>query len=531
MSVSDWLRMVGPVGMTWALGHATGFGNSTDIVMVAFCLVMTCLILMVERVGGRWAWFTSGGKPVSVGSLEKWASRHPRLTWLGYGHHWGGQAARKLHEYLIRRPLEEGPLDLRRFIKHSRRLAPGITLGNMLVMGAPGTGKTLMFTWLAHQAIARGHGVVFIDPKGGRRVRSALKKSARKCGRPYFQLLPAEPQDSHCIDLLANAQQGSELASRIARLLPADEKDNAFGQFAWMVLNRIITALRCVGIPVTLRTVRWHVMDQGKALVEQMEHGSGHETLYRELQELAKHDALHYRKMILTLIPLLDTLTAGALGDLLSPVRSGSFRVNPAQVVAQGGVLYAGLGSLSDISVSRALGSLLLADLAAIAGNRYRSTRHEPALRVFVDEAAEMVNDAFIQLLNKGRECGVEVTFAVQTVADLELAMGNEAAARMMVGNAASLVAFRTLDPGSQQLFSERMGPVQVQMESHQSGAQNLVSGKGTHWGKTAGVSQQWVEVPLMPEPVLARLPDRHYVALLGGHSVLAGMLPPLVFS
>ena len=68
---------------------------------------------------------------------------------------------------------------------------------------------------------------------------------------------------------------------------------------------------------------------------------------------------------------------------------------------------YLGLDSLTDNMVGSALGSIFLSDLTAVAGDRYNYGVNNLPVNIFVDEAAEVINDPFIQLLNKAaaRNC------------------------------------------------------------------------------------------------------------------------------
>ncbi|MDE2625423.1 MAG: TraM recognition domain-containing protein [Betaproteobacteria bacterium] len=458
--------------------------------------------------------------------LERWVRRHPEHVLLGYGAPWRSREARRFFA-AVSGP--QGRQDFSPFdqsgLERPLRLPAGGS--HTLVVGAPGTGKTQLFALLAVQAIVRGEAVVLLDPKGGRALRERLAAAAARAGRPFFRLLAAEPEASDAFDLLANARSAGELASRVARLLPADESDNAFGQFAWMTLHRLIEAQRALGEAVTLQGLRAHVADQGRALLRRLQmRGREAEGACAGLAALADHEPAHYRKMILALGPVLETLCGGALGALLSDLRRP--RLNLGQIVRQGGVLYAGLGALSDEATARALGGLLLADLAALAGDRYRGAGERQPIRLFVDEAAEVTNPAFIQLLNKGRECGVQVTFAVQTLADLEVAMGGEAPARMMLGNAGNLVAFRLLDAGSREAWSARAGQVWTRLTSSAQGVQRGAGPVGSRNSRSAGRSDALREVPLLPESLLAHLPDLAFAVLLGGGQAALGRLPLL---
>ncbi len=485
-------------------------------------LVLAPLGLQVYRLGrARHPARISGHR------LERWAKGHPKRWLLGQGAPWKTSQAQALYQSLSGAASDPEGVVLLSYAGFLRPvfLEAEEAQGHTLVVGAPGTGKTQLFKLLALQAIARGECVIVLDPKGGQHLRQSLARAAARVGHPYFQLLPAEPEQSDGLNLLANGRQASELASRLSRLIPTDETENAFGQFAWMTLNRIIEGLLALREPVTLKALRFHVADQGQSLRARLP--------LPGLAELASHDSAHYRKMILALTPMLETLTTGALGALLSPPLEGAIhqagedrpRVHLAQVIRQAGVFYAGLGALSDEALSRALGGLLLADLAAVAGDRYRDPACGIPVRLFVDEAAEVTNPAFVQLLNKGRECGFLVTFAVQTLADLEVAMGGPGPARMMVGNAGNLVAFRTLDPESRKVWTERAGSAWIRASGTSVGAQQAHGRNGRQRGFSAGRTRQLQESPLIPEALLGQLPNLHFVGLLGGRRTVVGRL------
>ncbi|MDE1943196.1 MAG: type IV secretion system DNA-binding domain-containing protein [Betaproteobacteria bacterium] len=526
MSGAAWLPWPGALLSGLLAGRAAGLGW---LAASTFSLACSAVAAVGEGPVLRRAWRRQAGlrtRKLTASFLERWVRRHPQHLLLGHGAPWRTREARRFLLAAAAPDLRQhgSPFDHTGLSRVLRLPASG---SHTLVVGAPGTGKTQLFALLAVQAIARGDAVVLLDPKGGHALRERLAAAAARFGRPSFRLLAAEPETSDALDLLAHGRTAGELASRVARLMPADESDNSFGQFAWMTLHRLIEAQRALGEVVTLQRLREHVADQGQALLRRLQaSGVAAEGALAGLTALAAHDPAHYRKMILALAPVLETLCGAALGPLLSDLRRP--RVTLGQIVRQGGVLYAGLGALSDEASARALGALLLADLAALAGNRYRGDGEQRPIRLFVDEAAEVTNPAFIQLLNKGRECGVQVTFAVQTLADLEVAMGGEAPARMMLGNAGNLVAFRLLDAGSREAWSARAGQVWARLHGSAQGSQQGSGPTGRSRSRNAGRSEVMQEVPLLPEALLAQLPDLAFAALLGGQQVVLGRLPLL---
>ena len=136
------------------------------------------------------------------------------------------------------------------------------------------------------------------------------------------------------------------------------------------------------------------------------------------------------------------------------------------QLINDNCVVYINFESLADSVVGSALGSLFLADLTACAAVRHHKGITDPPVSVFVDEAAEMMNDPFIQALNKGRAAGFELTLASQTIADFVARMGNEAKAMQVLGNVNSTIAMRLQDNESIQMVSEKFADTSYEQKT-----------------------------------------------------------------
>ncbi|XJC74133.1 hypothetical protein ACHFCA_26955 [Delftia tsuruhatensis] len=87
-----------------------------------------------------------------------------------------------------------------------------------------------------------------------------------------------------------------------------------------------------------------------------------------------EHNRDHFSKMVASLIPILSMLTTDPLADLLSPeFEPGHDKVSTdmKKVITNDMVLYMGLDSLADSTVGSAIGSVMLADMTAVAGDIY----------------------------------------------------------------------------------------------------------------------------------------------------------------
>jgi conjugal transfer pilus assembly protein TraD len=235
--------------------------------------------------------------------------------------------------------------------------------------------------------------------------------------------------------------------------------------------------------------------------------------------------------MIANLIPVLNMLTSGELGDLLSPsdmdINDQQRPILDASNILKGKhVLYVGLDSLSDALVSSAIGSIFLADFASVAGMIYNTGRNYGRITLFVDEAAEVVNIPFIQILNKGRGAGFQVIMATQTYPDIIARLGDEAKARQVIGNCNNLIALRLRDGETQQFVVETLGKTYIKTLEHSKSSGGNSSDNIVHYSGNNSQRLTLNEHDLFPPHLLGQLPNFHYIASIAGGRVVKGRLP-----
>ena len=222
-------------------------------------------------------------------------------------------------------------------------------------------------------------------------------------------------------------------------------------------------------------------------------------------------------------------LTSGALRQTLSPADDDAEAMSLSEIIAQRKILYVCLNSLPDPTVAGAIGSLLLADLASCAGERYNDTSiARTTVSLFVDECSNVINRSLIEILNKGAESGLRTTCAMQTVADLAARLGSTDEARMALGNFNSLVSLRTKDRLTQEFVAETFGRTYIANTTA-----TLTSASDTaHPGHfTAGASRQITasREEIIPCDVLGKLPNCEFFASLAGGRLVKGRTPILI--
>ena len=504
----------------------------------------------------------------------------PGDLWLGWGFDWSSDHAQLALDLIRAGPHRLVPGDADTLGAHwlhglAEREPPvwlpiAHSAGHILIVGTTGAGKTRLLDLLVTQAVLRGEAVVILDPKGDAELQAAARRACGDQPGRFVSFHPAFPARSHRLDPLHSFNRATELASRIAAILPSETGNDPFKNFSQMALSHVIGGVLAAGERPNLLMLRRYLEGGVEALVERVlraylkthapnwdpDHSrtlaKAQDTsararalvrLYQEqlrpsrpstvidgLVSLFEHDKVHFSKMVASLFPLLNMLTAGELGPLLSPDSDDPQDPRPitamARILDRAQVAYIGLDSLSDTLVGSAIGSILIADLAAVAGDRYNYTPQPPPVNVFIDEAAEIVNDPLIQLLNKGRGAGLRLTIATQTFADFAARTGSEAKARQLLANLNTLIALRVLDAETQEYVTASLPKTRLKtlMRTQATSTQrNPLEHSGN-----VGERLMEEEAELFQPALLGQLPNLHYIARLAGGRLVKGRLPIL---
>jgi conjugal transfer pilus assembly protein TraD len=525
-----------------------------------------------------------GKEFIDLAELQKKARQcaSRKTFWLGKGFPWTDIEANKLHALLslgvVRTIGQAAQHTDGAYWVHG--LAPEADLyselsqlvGHTLIVGTTRVGKTRLFDLLIAQAIFRGETVIIIDPKGdhalARNARAACEASG--AGERFVYFHPAHPDRSACIDPLRNWNRKTELASRVAALIPSETGADPFTAFGWKVLNDITNGMIAIGHRPNLVQLRRYVEGGPDGLLQRAlkAHFTRHvkdwesraapslkrhrdrvlEAYLGFYREIAVHEARsveldglistyehnreHFQKMVASLIPILSMLTSEPLQELLSPdFEPGHERLvtDMSKIIHGHKVVYIGLDSLADATVGSAIGSILLADLAAVAGDRYNYGIDSLApVNLFIDEAAEVLNQPAIQLMNKGGGADFRVTIATQTFADFASRLGDENKARQVLANTNHKIALRVLDSETQKYLADGMPQVKVRSMALRYGHHVDPRVQAEY---TASYQEQILEeeAELFPAAMLGELPPLHFLARLSGGRTLKGRIPILV--
>lgn len=467
----------------------------------------------------------------------------------------------------------------------------GERVGHTLVLGTTRVGKTRLAEILITQDIRRGDVVIVFDPKGDADLLRRMYAEAVRAGRQaqFYLFHLGYPHLSARYNAVANFTRVTEVASRVASQLSGEGNSAAFKEFAWTFVNGVAQALNALGQVPSYKTIRQYIANIDPLLQRYYEHwldklglvGWREEVVRIEsglddknlpfalkgrnrrcialcqfsrgadipfdatafgLRNAFEYDRTYFDKITASLLPLLDKLTSGQIGELLSPDYEDLDDPRPildwTDVIAKGGIVYVGLDALTDTPVASVTGNSMFAELTSIAGRIYKFGTQEGlgpmagtpvrrAISIHADEFNELIGDEFIPLLNKAGGAGYQVTAYTQTWSDVEARIGNRAKAGQIGGNFNTMIMLRVKELATAELLTNQLPKVQVNQLTQVSGAQDTAAdGADVHFTSANQDRLSSVEKPMLTPAEMVTLPKGQAFALIEGGQLFKIRMP-----
>lgn len=465
----------------------------------------------------------------------------------------------------------------------------GERVGHKLVLGTTRVGKTRLLEILVTQDIRRGDVVIVFDPKGDidllRRMHAEAKRARRLDKFHIFHL--GFPDISERYNPIGDFARITEVASRISTQLPAEGNSAAFREFAWRFTNIVARALVGLGrrpdyntiaryvtniepllkdyyhlwlnqvapeewkqsvqriegtlneknVPLALRGREFHAI----ALTRYAKESGFFDPVADGLRSAFEYDKTYFDKLTASLLPLLEKLTSGRIGALLSPDYGNTQDYRPIldwmRVIRERGIVYVGLDALTDAEVAGAVGNSMFADLTSVAGQLYKHgdtqglpalSGHKPALKtIHADEFNELIGNEFIPLLNKAGGAGFQVTAYTQTASDIEAGIGDQAKAGQITGNLNTLIMLRVKNEITARVLTDQLPQARVYTKLAASGVtDNNDPGSATDFTAKNEDRLTETEVDMLSPADLVQLPKGQAFALLEGGQLYKLRLP-----
>jgi hypothetical protein len=261
-----------------------------------------------------------------------------------------------------------------------------------LVVGATGSGKTILILLLALAAIKRGSGVIFIDPKGDDYLFEQLREAAARAG---VRLLLWEPLG----DVVYNPFERGSNTEIADKLLAAEIfTEPHYQRLAQRYLGHVIRALRLADVDVSLATV-----------VEHMHAGR----LAALTRRMSPSDARPLLSYLETLTPQQERDLAGARDRLAT----GGVQIDLRDALDQADVVLFRLEADRRPLAAAMVGAAIIQDLVAIDDERQHGEQR-PGL-VIIDEYSAVGAPQVGRLFGRGRGALLSQVLGTQELGEL----------------------------------------------------------------------------------------------------------------
>ena len=311
------------------------------------------------------------------------------------------------------------------------------------VVGASGSGKTVLLDALMYEDMRQGKPVVYVDPKGDNGSLLNFVNMCKLTGRDFYVFSEYWEGEGACG--LNPVKDGS--STNIA--------DRIFHAFTWSEEHY---AQLCRD-----------ALEDAISILKTKEEQINFESIYNKLIEISESknkEAFLYKR---------DDIQ-GILSRLKKYIRSDfSSKLNQAEGLSFNDIrrtnkcVYIGLPVLGFAEIARSLGKVILGDIAHSAYETYKTIT--PAteddismLGLYVDELSAVITNEFVEVLNKIRGAKMELTFAFQSPSDI--AKHDPELCSQVLENTSNWFLFKQRIRSGAQLFSDSIGTMESKKQT-----------------------------------------------------------------
>jgi len=343
---------------------------------------------------------------------------------------------------------------------------------HVIVLGATGSGKTILLCNLVLHAIRHGHPCLVIDPKGEDSTLQLICSIGEKVSPNLQSRLKvfrmSNPLASCSYNPLKHGT-ANQLKDRILEALNWSEQ--YYQSIAGNFLTVFTACYEKLGSQLTLETVS-RVLGEKKEqhsvlnrLKDQMKSGDARaEELFRRLSVLLEKMKA---EDLLGLQAQLSILNNPTIGHRLS-FESAADEIDLREVLRQGQVAYFQLDTLGNPDTARRLGRMIIEDLKGLASEVYRTVPEEQRrfFPVFIDEFGSFASKEFIEVLKQIRGARFATHLFTQGLEDLD-AISPEFR-RQASSNPITKIGFRLDDNETVNEVCSMAGTVEATEQSYQ---------------------------------------------------------------
>jgi hypothetical protein len=316
-----------------------------------------------------------------------------------------------------------------------------------MVLGAPGSGKTVTMAAIASAYASCGLPVVCVDPKGDPALRDHLAAAAARWGARFVEW-------SH---------EGPAIYNPLSRGDATEIADKALAGETWSEPHYLRQAQRYLGwelrvmqeagVKIGLRSVAMHLDPE---LLDALGDRCSAETT-EELGRYLESLSVRQRADLGGVRDRLAILAESSLGRWLDPEQDGE-QVDLSEAWHERSIAYFRLDADRYPLASEMLGAAVVSDLVSLTGELQRGAR---VGLVAIDEFAAIGAREVLRVLSRSRSAGISVLLATQGLADLgEVGpeAGSEALGRRVLSQLDFTVAHRQPEPEAAAILASVAG-------------------------------------------------------------------------
>lgn len=300
------------------------------------------------------------------------------------------------------------------------------------IVGASGFGKTNLISILQEHSLRLDKPIIFFDPKGDTEALKTFQSICQKYDRPCY-IFSEHYKDSVSLNPILEGTV-NQIVDRIMRSFEWSEP--YYRDASRRSLTKALQQLEKKERPFTLKAV---------------------------FDELAQMES----KENVGLLAKLEAIVVSDFGRILNSTGDG---LTLSKIRHEKACLYIGLSTQGYGETATAVGKLFLGELLY---NSYKTLSNsenpkaglENPISIYFDEFGSLVTPEFIELQNKCRGAGMELTLAVQTASDIDRV--NPDLTKQVIENAGNLFILKQRLDTSASLFSEAVGTILTKKKTH----------------------------------------------------------------
>lgn len=340
------------------------------------------------------------------------------------------------------------------------------------VLGATGTGKTVLLSSMITQFIRNGWGVLLLDMKFDPGMFKSAWAAACVCGREKdFKLLSpyAAESDRGLLGGLGTCSYNPLLSinspiAATAAILKAAARAEKGSNAHWEsvkeeIVDTLVRAFLSTGLPYSFKDM-WAALESSVALGHLLDRSKDAEAnivLQDWLNKMTDPDPrvrAEHTKYTQGAKMFFRSLGTGTLGTMLSAYEAD---ISLKAAYRDSQIVWAVLPALQLDYTARSLGKLILSELRYLAGEIQATMETRKPFLVVVDEFENFIFPGVTDLFDKGRAAGIGMMVANQTTAQIDLEHSKEMRS-VIAANTRTKIIMATEDPDLAKYYAELVG-------------------------------------------------------------------------